>query len=109
MPFEARSTVPANVPGAQGIIGYYRFTDIYFEWYACSAPLRRVDASDITHRHQALPNQEDVGPLKALLAYPALVHADCTVTRSGHKSDKKPAIMSWSASCAIVDGPTPNV
>ena len=32
--------------------------------------------SDATTRHLALPNQDDVGPLKALIAYNALVHPD---------------------------------
>ncbi|KAJ3488380.1 hypothetical protein NLI96_g2905 [Meripilus lineatus] len=47
------------------IIGYYRFTDIYFEW------------------HKALPNAEDIGPLKALLAYDALVHPDHPLRKKG--------------------------
>ncbi len=34
-------------------------------------------------RHQALPNQEDVGPLKALIAYSALVHADHPLRKPG--------------------------
>lgn len=32
-------------------------------------------------RHQALPNPKDVGPLKALLAYDALVHPDHPLRR----------------------------
>ncbi|TCD69654.1 hypothetical protein EIP91_006671 [Steccherinum ochraceum] len=46
-------------------IGYYRFTDIFFEW------------------HQALPNPEDVSPLKAILAYNALVHPDHPLRKEG--------------------------
>ncbi|KAF9463900.1 hypothetical protein BDZ94DRAFT_1192050 [Collybia nuda] len=40
------------------ITGYYRYTDIWFEW------------------HQVLPNQEDARPLKAILAHDSLVHPD---------------------------------
>ncbi|KAL1946839.1 hypothetical protein VTO73DRAFT_14943 [Trametes versicolor] len=47
------------------MIGYYRFTDIFFEW------------------HQALPNQADVSPLKALIAYSALVHPDHPLRKEG--------------------------
>ncbi|KAI0650785.1 hypothetical protein C8Q79DRAFT_901946 [Trametes meyenii] len=50
---------------AAGVIGYYRFTDIFFEW------------------HQVLPNQDDVSPLKALLAYSALVHPDHPLRKKG--------------------------
>ncbi|KAH9938180.1 uncharacterized protein B0H18DRAFT_965939 [Fomitopsis serialis] len=54
------------MPSAQeAVIGYYRFTDIFFEW------------------HKALPNQEDIGPLKALLAYQALVHPDHPLRSEG--------------------------
>lgn len=34
-------------------------------------------------RHKALPFQEDVSPLKALLAYPALVHPDHPLRHEG--------------------------
>lgn len=34
-------------------------------------------------RHKALPNQEDVSPLKALLAYQALVHPDHPLRHEG--------------------------
>ncbi|KZT20365.1 hypothetical protein NEOLEDRAFT_1075745 [Neolentinus lepideus HHB14362 ss-1] len=40
------------------LTGYYRFTDIWFEW------------------HQALPNQADISTLKAVLQYDALIHPD---------------------------------
>ncbi|KAI0732947.1 hypothetical protein C8Q72DRAFT_73998 [Fomitopsis betulina] len=49
----------------EAVTGYYRFTDIFFEW------------------HKALPFQEDVSPLKALLAYPALVHPDHPLRHEG--------------------------
>ncbi|KAI0375611.1 hypothetical protein BV20DRAFT_1047898 [Pilatotrama ljubarskyi] len=55
---KATHTLPA-------ILGYYRFTDIFFEW------------------HQALPNQADVSPLKALIAYNALVHPDHPLRKKG--------------------------
>ncbi|KAH9899896.1 hypothetical protein C8Q73DRAFT_681374 [Cubamyces lactineus] len=55
----------ATNPTASVMIGYYRFTDIFFEW------------------HQALPNQADVSPLKALLAYSALVHPDHPLRKEG--------------------------
>ncbi|EGO01874.1 hypothetical protein SERLA73DRAFT_150940 [Serpula lacrymans var. lacrymans S7.3] len=45
------------------ITGYYRYTDIWFEW------------------HQALPNPDDRGPLKAVLAHDALVHPDHPLRR----------------------------
>ncbi|KAG6873754.1 hypothetical protein C0995_011573 [Termitomyces sp. Mi166 len=40
------------------ITGYYRYTDIWFEWSS------------------ALPNQEDVRPLKAILAHDSITHPD---------------------------------
>ncbi|KZT74359.1 hypothetical protein DAEQUDRAFT_781910 [Daedalea quercina L-15889] len=49
----------------EAVTGYYRFTDIFFEW------------------HKSLPDQEDVSPLKALLAYPALVHPDHPLRHEG--------------------------
>ncbi|KZT12480.1 uncharacterized protein LAESUDRAFT_718741 [Laetiporus sulphureus 93-53] len=48
-----------------GVTGYFRFTDIFFEW------------------HQALPNKEDIGPLKALISYDALVHPDHPLREQG--------------------------
>lgn len=39
--------------------------------------------SETSPRHQALPNQEDVGPLKALIAYSALVHSDHPLRKPG--------------------------
>ncbi|KAH9853500.1 hypothetical protein C2E23DRAFT_777126 [Lenzites betulinus] len=50
---------------ASAVIGYYRFTDIFFEW------------------HQALPNQADVSPLKALIAYSTLVHPEHPLRKQG--------------------------
>ncbi|KJA30186.1 hypothetical protein HYPSUDRAFT_61027 [Hypholoma sublateritium FD-334 SS-4] len=40
------------------VTGYYRYTDIWFEW------------------HQALPDLEDRAPVKAIFAHDALVHPD---------------------------------
>ena len=34
-------------------------------------------------RHHALPNQDDVGPLKALIAYTSLVHPDHPLRKPG--------------------------
>ncbi|KAF9057652.1 hypothetical protein BJ165DRAFT_1422208 [Panaeolus papilionaceus] len=45
-------------PDTPVITGYYRYTDIWYEW------------------HQALPNQEDAKPLKAILAHDSLVHPE---------------------------------
>ncbi|KAL6309686.1 hypothetical protein BKA93DRAFT_849857 [Sparassis latifolia] len=44
--------------------GYYRFTDIFFEW-------------------PVLPEPKDISPLKALLAYDALVHPDHPLRKAG--------------------------
>ncbi|TBU32800.1 hypothetical protein BD311DRAFT_749753 [Dichomitus squalens] len=66
MPFDSKTIGPSSMPASgSGTIGYYRFTDIFFEW------------------HQALPKQEDVGPLKALIAYSALVHPDHPLRKPG--------------------------
>ncbi|KAI1795205.1 hypothetical protein LXA43DRAFT_970852 [Ganoderma leucocontextum] len=66
MPSDTRSSGPnPMLASGSGTTGYYRFTDIFFEW------------------HQALPNQEDVGPLKALIAYSALVHSDHPLRKPG--------------------------
>ncbi|EPQ59436.1 hypothetical protein GLOTRDRAFT_35133 [Gloeophyllum trabeum ATCC 11539] len=40
------------------LTGYYRFSDIWFEW------------------HQTLPDEEDISTLKSVLQYDALVHPD---------------------------------
>ncbi|KDQ64564.1 hypothetical protein JAAARDRAFT_28209 [Jaapia argillacea MUCL 33604] len=47
------------------VTGYYRFSDIFFEW------------------HQVIPNQEEISPLKALLAYDSLVHRDHPLRKEG--------------------------
>ncbi|KAI0832389.1 hypothetical protein BC628DRAFT_1310050 [Trametes gibbosa] len=66
----AHDAIP-SAPKAQkanaacAVIGYYRFTDIFFEW------------------HQALPNQADVSPLKALIAYSTLVHPEHPLRKQG--------------------------
>ncbi|KAF8663461.1 hypothetical protein AX16_001031 [Volvariella volvacea WC 439] len=46
------------VAGSSVITGYYRYTDIWFEW------------------HKVLPNPEDGRHLKAILSHDALVHPD---------------------------------
>ncbi|KIK92712.1 hypothetical protein PAXRUDRAFT_13075 [Paxillus rubicundulus Ve08.2h10] len=47
------------------ITGYYRYTDIFFEW------------------HQALPDPDDRSPLKAALAQDAIVHPEHPLRREG--------------------------
>ncbi|KAI0068534.1 hypothetical protein BV25DRAFT_1791899 [Artomyces pyxidatus] len=49
------------------IHGFYRHTDIWYEW------------------HQALPNQEDGQALKAILSFDALVHPDHPLRLEGKK------------------------
>ena len=70
---------------AQGTIGYYRFTDVFFEWWVSRAtPVRApMRLTLCSQRHQALPDPEDVGPLKALIAYDALVHPDHPLRKPG--------------------------
>ncbi|KIM90889.1 hypothetical protein PILCRDRAFT_811386 [Piloderma croceum F 1598] len=48
------------------VLGYFRYTDIWFEW------------------HQALPNKEDGSPLKAILAHDSLVHPDHPLRNGKH-------------------------
>ncbi|KAI0773443.1 hypothetical protein BC629DRAFT_1291073 [Irpex lacteus] len=45
--------------------GFYRLTDIVWEW------------------HQVLPNPDDIGPLKALIGWEALVHPDHPLRKPG--------------------------
>ncbi|THH19861.1 hypothetical protein EW146_g1404 [Bondarzewia mesenterica] len=45
--------------------GFYRHTDIWWEW------------------NKVLPNPEDAGPLKAILAYDSLVHPDHPLRKEG--------------------------
>ncbi|KAF8974470.1 hypothetical protein BDZ97DRAFT_25748 [Flammula alnicola] len=56
--------MPAETPV---VTGYYRYTDIWFEW------------------HQALPDPEDRAPVKAILAHDALVHPDHPLQVEGIK------------------------
>lgn len=35
------------------------------------------------HRHQVLPNPDDIGPLKALIGWEALVHPDHPLRKPG--------------------------
>jgi len=49
------------------ITGYYRYTDIWFEW------------------HQAVPNPDDRAPLKAILAHDALTHPNHPLRRQGEQ------------------------
>lgn len=42
-----------------------------------------VGWKEIYVRHKALPNPEDIGPLKALIAHDALVHPDHPLRKQG--------------------------
>ncbi|KAI0774246.1 hypothetical protein C8Q74DRAFT_1269130 [Fomes fomentarius] len=64
MPLDIK-TGRVHHPVRQGTIGYYRFTDIIFEW------------------HHSLPNPEDISPLKALLNNNALIHANHPLRKPG--------------------------
>ncbi|KAH0839875.1 hypothetical protein J3R83DRAFT_826 [Lanmaoa asiatica] len=65
------------------ITGYYRYTDIFFEWYAPSSSSSSPSSLTTAHRHQALPDPLDRNPLKAILAQDALVHPDHPLHRDG--------------------------
>lgn len=74
----------------EAVTGYYRFTDIFFEWrvpFPTTTASPHTDRTSRCHfylcRHKALPTQEDVSPLKALLAYQALVHPDHPLRHEG--------------------------
>ncbi|THH32888.1 hypothetical protein EUX98_g1293 [Antrodiella citrinella] len=54
--------MPTSTPT---VLGYYRFTDIFYQW------------------HVALPNPEDVSPLKALIAFNALTAPDHPLRMQG--------------------------
>lgn len=47
------------------ISGYYRFTDVFFEWA------------------KAIPNEDDRGPLKAMISHTALVHPEHPLREPG--------------------------
>lgn len=50
------------------LTGYYRYTDIWFEWYCAfkASEFIRLN-SHLLFRAQALPDVEDGEPLKAVL------------------------------------------
>ena len=65
------------------ITGYYRYTDIWFDWYVYSICAHDVELEFHTIRHQALSVDDDRGPLKAVLAHDALVHPDNPLRKPG--------------------------
>ena len=69
--------------GRPVIFGYYRFTDIFFEWWG---PLdtQLETKSLIVCRHKTLPNPEDISPLEASISYDAWVYPDHPL-RNGRK------------------------
>ena len=69
--------------GRPVIFGYYRFTDIFFEWWGL-LDTQLETKSLIVCRHKTLPNPEDISPLKASISYDALVHPDHPL-RNGRK------------------------
>ena len=58
--------ISLNMPGETVVTGYYRYTDIWFEWYASDCIKFRLHWSTLT-RHQSLPDIDDRSPLKAIL------------------------------------------
>ncbi|PPQ77435.1 hypothetical protein CVT25_011017 [Psilocybe cyanescens] len=76
--------MPVNVPV---VTGYYRYTDIWFEWYAhVPFTLSATDRRKCEHiRHQALPDIDDRAPIKAILSHDALVHPDHPLQVEGIK------------------------
>jgi hypothetical protein len=66
------------MPDFKTIHGFYRYTDIWFEW--CSVVVSAfMDGTVLTcrdRRHQVLPNREDGFAVKAILAHDAIVHPD---------------------------------
>ncbi|PPQ68001.1 hypothetical protein CVT26_007364 [Gymnopilus dilepis] len=55
--------MPGEVPV---VTGYYRYTDIWFEWSEIFTP-NHPAVSHTASRHQAIPDAEDRGPVKAIL------------------------------------------
>jgi len=69
--------------GYTTVHGYYRFTDIFYEWYACDSqswliPPSWLNVSAINARSRALPDcdLQEVRTLKAFIAYDAIVDPD---------------------------------
>ena len=56
--------------GRPVIFGYYRFTDIFFEWWGLLDTQLEMK-SLIVCRHKTSPNPEDISPLKASISYDA--------------------------------------
>lgn len=76
-----------NTAGNDNIFNDHRILPIYgyllrVVRYGCSS-IKFVALKEDIRRHKALPNAEDIGPLKALLAYDALVHPDHPLRKKG--------------------------
>jgi hypothetical protein len=65
------------MPDFKTIHGFYRYTDVWFEWYVrVWAFMDRTLLTCRDFRHQVLPNREDGFAVKAILAHDAIVHPD---------------------------------
>ena len=71
--------------GYTTVHGYYRFTDIFYEWYACDPlkscglPSRRLNEPFwVVSRSRALPecDLQEVRSLKAFIAYDSIASPD---------------------------------
>ena len=76
-PFRPTTTMP----DLKTIHGFYRYTDIWFEWYGwrlwSEFTLERVlTLSGLDCRNQVLPNKEDGFAVKAILAHDSITHPD---------------------------------
>jgi hypothetical protein len=50
------------------LIGYYRYTDIWFDWYVLRRSNSAFDGKfETMKRHRAIPDEEDGTILKAIL------------------------------------------
>ena len=60
------------------IHGFYRYTDIWFEWYGVRTWAFRCTIINLVwfRRNKVLPNKADGYAVKAILAHDALVHPD---------------------------------
>jgi hypothetical protein len=66
------------MPDFKTVHGFYRYTDIWFEWYGWR--LWEFRGRDVLTcrdcRNQVLPNKEDGFAVKAILAHDAITHPD---------------------------------
>lgn len=49
------------------VTGYYRYTDIWFEWRVAISSVPLLPFDQFPFRHQALPDLEVRAPVKAIL------------------------------------------